>query len=680
MIFNAIKNRLTQIIPAILAWILYECTNADGLYWGDAGEFVTVSKGLGIGHAYGHPLFWLLGRIGILLYPENPAAGVNHVVAFAAACTVFILAWIVHNHLPEMWSLHDRLIITVVSTGLYATGITVWVQATYAEVYQVHALMTALFLLCLDRYFFRHGSVVWLSGAAYSFGLAFTLGQYMAILILLIPLFVLFGTRRLRMNWIFAGIFLFSLLLGLSIWIYLPVRSSMDPPIHLYLLDSLSSMKDYLIRTSYAAWKPAGWIAVPFGLKQALSIWLNNLSIMGILLIILWIIVLYRNRYVTALPWFLGALFYTAVCGLLIPLTMTAVQMNEMDVYLIPAMMLSIPVIALGLQTLLQFLRTSLRPLILLPLLVLAIFNWSDTDISGTNETDRFVRYLKNSLPDSVRVLPTTDNVIHPIWYQEIVEGNPKSIEIEPNYLSEIADTNWMEMVGMTPLFMELDGVVFNRMRILKNYSLAGPFIGFNVDERVTSQMDSVFISNFSYDTQRIQNLNHLDRISMAKFWYNRSRYFFTTWQLLPDSSADKTAYWEKAIDAYQQTASLDDFSSIGADTRARLALMHVNTNRIVEGVEWAQAAIRISPLATEAYRALFVAAYRRMDYRSAIEQLKRLIRLDSDNGNVWMDVALCHEKLGDLDAARNAYRKGIAMGAQPDKYLTSRLKVKQSP
>ena len=63
---------------SILVFVLYELTNAPGLFWGDAGEFMAVSRTLGIGHPYGHPLFWLLGRLSIMIMPGSPAAAMNH--------------------------------------------------------------------------------------------------------------------------------------------------------------------------------------------------------------------------------------------------------------------------------------------------------------------------------------------------------------------------------------------------------------------------------------------------------------------------------------------------------------------------------------------------------------------------------------------------------------------------
>lgn len=674
-IYNA-KKLLPPFLSGLLAWILYGLTNAGGLYWGDSGELITVSKTLSIGHSYGHPLFWLLGRVGALFFPDNPASGVNHMVALSAALTLFILALIVQNHIDTDRNLRDRLIITLTAAGLYAAGATIWAQATYAEVYHLHALMIACYLFGLDKYFLQQKSTAWLAFAAYFFGLAFTLGQYAAILLILIPLFARTGGRNLNIGIKYASVICLAFFLGLSIWIYLPVRSGLNPPVHLSLIDSIQSLADYLTRSEYANWRPAGWIAVPFGLKQSARILTENLSIFGVLLIFFWMITLPRSRDYQGLPWLSGSLIYAAICGILIPLTMTMMQMNEMDVYLIPALVLMVPVLAAGIQGLFRIIRAPVRPLLILPLILLLASNGSKSDISGNNPADRFIRYLRRSLPDSARVMPTTDNVIFPLWYFILVEGNLQGLQIEGNQLRDMTSKNSGDILGQTPLFIEMDGPFFNRMDILDGYSLAGPFAAFHADKETASRIDSSFVADFTFDVKGIQNFTRLDRLNLAKFWYNRARYFFTRWQILPDTLEDKALAWQKAIGAYKQTALLDDISSIGAETRARLALMHVNAGKTAEGLALADEAVRISPIVTEAYRAIVTAAYQRKDYQTAIKQLRRLIRLDSENGNVCMDLAYCYEKTGELDRARKSYQNGIAFGAQPRKSLEARLNM----
>ncbi len=49
-------NTLFPLFCSLSAYLVYELTNAQGLFWGDGGEFIAVSNTLGIRHPYGHPL------------------------------------------------------------------------------------------------------------------------------------------------------------------------------------------------------------------------------------------------------------------------------------------------------------------------------------------------------------------------------------------------------------------------------------------------------------------------------------------------------------------------------------------------------------------------------------------------------------------------------------------------
>ena len=79
------------------AFLLYEISNAQGLFWGDCGEFIAASNTLGIGHAYGHPLFWLVGRISILLHPSNPAVAMTHMTSLVSAVACGLVALFVRD-------------------------------------------------------------------------------------------------------------------------------------------------------------------------------------------------------------------------------------------------------------------------------------------------------------------------------------------------------------------------------------------------------------------------------------------------------------------------------------------------------------------------------------------------------------------------------------------------------
>ncbi len=71
----------------------------------------------------------------------------------------------------------------------------------------------------------------------------------------------------------------------------------------------------------------------------------------------------------------------------------------------------------------------------------------------------------------------------------------------------------------------------------------------------------------------------------------------------------------------------------------------------------------------TEAQRAFERARglYRAGDYRAAIEELREAVRLDPSGKELVYNLAILHEKLGELDAAIEHFRRYVDMEPQPD-------------
>ena len=89
------------VLTGIVAFVIYIFTNVREIYWGDAGEFTAAAATLGIGHPYGHPLFWLLGRVSIMLIPAHPAAAMSFLTALTGAGTAAVAALMAREWLPE---------------------------------------------------------------------------------------------------------------------------------------------------------------------------------------------------------------------------------------------------------------------------------------------------------------------------------------------------------------------------------------------------------------------------------------------------------------------------------------------------------------------------------------------------------------------------------------------------
>lgn len=208
--------------PVLLAYLY---TLPSGVGWWDSGELIAAAKTLSIAHRPGFPLYVIAGRILFGLF-DNPAVWAN---GLSAVCATLALLFIWRG----FWLLSGGSILSAAWIGLggwfVAFAPLFWRQSLRAEVYTPTFLALGVaFLLavasqrapdprCAARRFLA---------AAFIGSLAFCM--HTAIAAAAAPLFIfLFLTGDFRPSvkqWSWAGL---SLLVGLSIYLYVPIRAPM---------------------------------------------------------------------------------------------------------------------------------------------------------------------------------------------------------------------------------------------------------------------------------------------------------------------------------------------------------------------------------------------------------------------------------------------------------------------
>ena len=177
---------------------------------------------LGITHPTGYPSYLMLSHLftylpfGDCAYRANLASAVYAALAVLA---VFAAGYLLSRRLPA----------AAAAALAFGVGGTLWSQAVMAEVYTLNALFVALTLLALllwrerrrDRYLLL---------SAFLVGLSMTNHLTSGLLLPASLLFVALVDRRKLADakLVLKGVGLF--LLGLTPYLYLPVRSAMDPP------------------------------------------------------------------------------------------------------------------------------------------------------------------------------------------------------------------------------------------------------------------------------------------------------------------------------------------------------------------------------------------------------------------------------------------------------------------
>jgi hypothetical protein len=225
-------------IAAALVFILYLLTLAPSVAMWDTGEYMAAVKVLGIPHPPGNPFFVLLGHaFASLPIPVSYGARINIMAALASALSAgfwfLITERIVARWIPERW---QRLVVASVATLIGATAFTVWNQSVVNEkVYTISLLFFTITSWIIIEWIEDPDSrradrlivlVCFLLGLGYSNHPAGFLPLPAAGVALLM-------TRwRTLLRWKLVLAALGALIIGLTPFIYEPVRAAYFPGIN----------------------------------------------------------------------------------------------------------------------------------------------------------------------------------------------------------------------------------------------------------------------------------------------------------------------------------------------------------------------------------------------------------------------------------------------------------------
>lgn len=240
---------------AAIAFAVYLRTLMPGIAFGDWGEMQTVPNVLGVAHPTGYPTYVLIAWLAELVPIGSIAWRANVLSAAFVSATLGTVALI---------ALRLGVRPPIAAGGALALGAvgTVWAAATVSEVNPLHLLFAALLL---------HRALAWadrpsprdLMIGGLLVGLA--LGNHLLSLFLVpfVGLFVLWAGRReiLARPWILLG-GLAAAVLGLGVYLYIPLAASQSPPLaynHPTTLDSvLWLVEGTQFRTQFDFLSPKG--------------------------------------------------------------------------------------------------------------------------------------------------------------------------------------------------------------------------------------------------------------------------------------------------------------------------------------------------------------------------------------------------------------------------------------
>lgn len=196
----------------------------------DSGELITSAASLDIAHPPGYPLHSLLGKLFTILIPfGNIGWRVNLLSAFFGAATVTIVYLIIKK-------LTKNDLLAMAASLFLAFSDIFWSQSIRAEVYTLNSfflVLIVLLLLCWHQENPRTPIAApkhkYLYLTALAYGLSLTDHHLMVLALPPIVLFVLIKNWRIITKPKIIASCLLLLIAGLSVYAYLPIRTSIAP-------------------------------------------------------------------------------------------------------------------------------------------------------------------------------------------------------------------------------------------------------------------------------------------------------------------------------------------------------------------------------------------------------------------------------------------------------------------
>ncbi|MGQ9805144.1 MAG: glycosyltransferase family 117 protein [Chlorobiales bacterium] len=452
------KEPVARFFSFTIPFSLYVLTLAPSVTFTDSGELAAACASLGVAHPTGYPLFVVLGFLWSSL--PLPVPIIFKLNLFAAFCTalasmiffeliLFFLSVVQERalQLPKETKATKKkksnrksespfvplerkslVLIALASSLLFAFSRTVWAQATAIEVYSLHLVMLTLSILLFLRFTLAKepqlkSMLIW----ALILGLGFTNHLTM---ILLAPAMIYFYFQRFGFTKeAFMRIAMMSIpfALGLSVYLYLPIRSAMYPEFNwgevhrgfdkfFYHV----SGKQYQVNLFNGNWEPQA--------KMFIFLLPFELAFVGILLAIYGAVRLFQVD--RSLAWFMMLLVFGSA------LYAVNYNVHDADSYFLLAFLGLILLAAVGVFFFAQLRNEIAKFSLLLPLIAIAInFNHNDKR-DETLVLDYTKTMLESVEPNALVLSAQWDYFCSAFWYLQRFEGyRPDVVMIEKELL-----------------------------------------------------------------------------------------------------------------------------------------------------------------------------------------------------------------------------------------------------
>jgi hypothetical protein len=439
----------------LIALGIYHTTMCPTVSFTDSGELATVATTLGIAHPTGYPLWALIGRLSAMapfgsqeIVRLNVLAGVLTSLAVA----FFLKLVLVLYRSPKVFRLKNQkprnnnngieLFGAFVAALTLGFSSTIWSQSVEIEVYALHVLLviitTTLFVSGIEDQLVNPREIS-RRLFMFSFVLGLSFANHMTT-VLLAPgfLFLYFASLGFnRRSWQLVIALMPFFLIGLTLYVYLPIRSASGT-----LLDwghpvTLERLWWHVTGKQYQTWMFSGWNVVSKQLHYFLTNFPTEFHWLVVVFILAGLIETFNQS--KRLLAFLALLFGTCLAY------SVNFDIHEIDPYFILAYLVCGCLLGIAVKRVVELSR-SWKPrssivvvtILLLSLPVVQVINnRSDVDQSENYQVRNFVHDAYSQLePNAVVFSSLWDYFISPsYYYQKVWKERPDVILIDAELL-----------------------------------------------------------------------------------------------------------------------------------------------------------------------------------------------------------------------------------------------------
>jgi hypothetical protein len=441
---QTIRDWLMTGLVTAGAFGVYLSTMCRSVSFIDAGELAAVACVLGIAHPTGYPLFTLVSHVA-----QWFSLGGNQVVvlngfsalAVSAGIGVFSRTALILGRLARV---RDRALVRIaaaLASLVLAFSTTIWAQSAAVEVYGLHLLLVLSTIHQLLKSYEEHakgdgGIPRALCAGAFLLGLSFA--NHLTTL-LLVPAAVTLYVRQYgvhRSAMIRAAKLLPLFFLGLSVYLYLPLRALAQPPVQWGYPAELERLLWHVSGTQYRNWMFSGFDSAAKQFSYFVGHFSSEFHWLAIGVLLYGLVVLFRRE--RSLFWFYVVAFVGCVAYSI------NYDIHDIDSYFLLSYVACGAFILFGMIPLVEFVWRrrgafkigSLILLFAIPALQ-AIWHYSNVDESDNFLTEDYVRTTFSSMDQDALVLTYQwDYFVSPsLYYQVVQKERPDVVVVDKELL-----------------------------------------------------------------------------------------------------------------------------------------------------------------------------------------------------------------------------------------------------